>query len=126
MKAVYRHVTTITLISLVFCFSPLAFGQSEMQAKQILEATGIKGGLIVHIGCGEGKLTAALRNNERYIVHGLDTDTGNVQRSRKNVDSLGIYGPVSFDVFSGRKLPYVRETNHTSSSLMNVKCRTNG
>ncbi|MBM3889507.1 MAG: hypothetical protein FJ388_10315, partial [Verrucomicrobia bacterium] len=32
-------------------------------ASQILETAGIKGGLIVHVGCGDGKLTAALRVN---------------------------------------------------------------
>ena len=30
-------------------------------ARQILQATGVRGGLIVHLGCGDGKLTAALR-----------------------------------------------------------------
>ena len=41
----------------------------EQEAEQILDATGIKGGLIVHIGCGEGKLTAALHVNDRFLVH---------------------------------------------------------
>ena len=35
-------------------------------ARQILEATGVKGGLIVHVGCRDGKLTAALRASESY------------------------------------------------------------
>lgn len=36
--------------------------QSEKSsAREILDATGVKGGLIVHVGCGDGKLTAALR-----------------------------------------------------------------
>ena len=30
-------------------------------AQQILEATGVQGGLIVHLGCADGRLTAALR-----------------------------------------------------------------
>jgi len=44
-----------------------AYGQS---GREILEQTGVKGGLIVHIDCGDGQQTAALRDNEGYIVHG--------------------------------------------------------
>ena len=50
----------------------------ENKAKQILSATGVKGGLIVHIGCRDGKLTASLRANDRYVVHGLDTNPDEV------------------------------------------------
>jgi outer membrane protein assembly factor BamB len=80
------------------------------EARQILGATGIKGGLVVHLGCGDGKLTAALRLNDRYIVQGLHTDATNVDRARRHAESLGIYGPVSFDIFGGKRLPYVGET----------------
>ena len=31
------------------------------EARQILDAAGVKGGLVVHLGCGDGALTAALR-----------------------------------------------------------------
>ncbi len=39
-------------------------------ARDILTGSGVKGGLIVHLGCGEGSFTAALRVNDRYLVHG--------------------------------------------------------
>ena len=51
---------------------------AEQKAKQTLDAAGVKGGLIVHIGCGEGKLTAALCVNDSFLVHGLDTDSDSV------------------------------------------------
>ena len=76
-------------------------------AQSVLEATGVEGGLIVHLGCGDGVLTAALRANDRYVVHGLDTDPAHVERTRRHVKSLGVYGPVSADTFDGRRLPYV-------------------
>jgi len=47
-------------------------------ARKILSETGVKGGLVVHLGCGDGKLTAALRANDSYLVQGLDADEGNV------------------------------------------------
>jgi len=79
----------------------------EQEAKQILDATGIKGGLIVHIGCGDGKLTAALRVGDSYLVHGLDIDADKVRQARQYVRSLGIYGNVAVDRFDGKWLPYI-------------------
>ena len=74
--------------------------------KEILETAGVEGGLVVHLGCGDGKLTAALRDNDRYFVHGLDSDPADVTAARAHIRSLGLYGPVSVDTFNGRQLPY--------------------
>ena len=72
----------------------------------IVEMAGVKGGLVIHLGCGDGRLTAALRVNERYLVQGLDVDPENVKRARETVRRLGLYGPVSVDQWSGEQLPY--------------------
>ncbi|MBM4082842.1 MAG: methyltransferase domain-containing protein, partial [Planctomycetes bacterium] len=79
-------------------------------AQQILDAAGVKGGLIVHIGCGDGKLTAALRANDSYLVHGLDTDPKNVEAARKHIASLGLYGKVTVEPWSGKGLPYIENS----------------
>ncbi|UCF17719.1 MAG: PQQ-binding-like beta-propeller repeat protein, partial [Phycisphaerales bacterium] len=76
------------------------------QARHILDDTAVKGGLVVHLGCGDGKLTAELRANDRYIVHGLDRDAKDIARARDYIQSLGLYGKVSVDEFDGRNLPY--------------------
>ncbi|MFO8012153.1 MAG: PQQ-binding-like beta-propeller repeat protein [Phycisphaerae bacterium] len=76
-------------------------------AEAIYEATGVEGGLVVHVGCGEGDLTAALRADERYIVHGLATDPAAVAAARARLRSRGVYGSVSVDTFDGKRLPYV-------------------
>lgn len=76
-------------------------------AGQILKATEIKGGLVVHLGCSDGKLTAALRANDSYLVHGLDTDAGNVAKARENIRKFGVYGSVSVDLLRGKRLPYI-------------------
>jgi SAM-dependent methyltransferase len=74
---------------------------------QILGETGAQGGLIVHLGCGDGQLTVALRIGDRHLVHGLDTDAAAVATVRRNIRSCGRYGPVSADTFDGRRLPYI-------------------
>ncbi|KPJ71439.1 MAG: hypothetical protein AMS14_09145 [Planctomycetes bacterium DG_20] len=80
---------------------------AENEARRILDAAGVKGGLVVHVGCGDGRLTAALHAGQRYLVHGLDTDAATVEAARAHIQSLGLYGPVSADRFDGARLPYV-------------------
>ena len=76
-------------------------------AQQIREAGGIQGGLIVHLGCGDGKLTAALGAGPSFLVHGLDVDAKNVAAAREHIRRSGLYGRVSADTFDGTRLPYV-------------------
>jgi len=78
----------------------------QQQAHQILDETAVKGGLVSHIGCGGGKLTAALYTSDRYLIHGLDVNTSNIQEARKYIHSLGIYGKVSVNLLTGEHLPY--------------------
>ena len=77
------------------------------QARRILDSTDLKGGLVVHLGCGDGKLTAALRAGDSYVVHGLDSDPANVAAAREHIQSLGQYGSVFVELWSGEKLPYI-------------------
>ena len=86
---------------------PSIDSQTVSRAERIIEAAGVEGGLVVHVGCDDGRLTAALRAGESYLVHGLDTSAENVERSRKFLRSLGLYGDVSVDRFEGNRLPYV-------------------
>jgi len=79
----------------------------QERAVQILGATGVKGGLVVHVGCGEGGLTAALRVSDSYLVQGLDVDAKNVANAREHIRSLGLEGEVSAARFDGRHLPYL-------------------
>ncbi len=78
----------------------------QQAAREILDATDVTGGLIVHLGCGDGKLTAALRASDSYLVHGLDADAGNVAKARAHIRSLGLYGDVSVERWTGNSLPY--------------------
>ncbi|MBL7039566.1 MAG: PQQ-binding-like beta-propeller repeat protein [Pirellulaceae bacterium] len=76
------------------------------QARRILDAAGVRGGLVVHLGCGDGKLTAALRADDGYLVQGLDADEANVEEARAHIRSLDLYGPVTAIRSSGKRLPY--------------------
>ena len=86
----------------------LADDAADQRAKEIHEAAQVHGGFIVHLGCGDGHLTAALRTAERFQVHGLDASAENVGAARKYIQSLGVnvYGPVAVDRLYGTALPY--------------------
>jgi outer membrane protein assembly factor BamB len=77
------------------------------RAGNILEAAEIKGGLVVHLGCGDGTLTTALHAGDGYVVHGLDVRPEEVKKAREYIRSQGLYGPVSVEHFTGTTLPYV-------------------
>ena len=76
-------------------------------AATILRAAGVQGGLIVHLGCGDGKLAAALGAGEDCLVQGLEADASKVGPARQHIRKIGLYGKVSVDRFDGKHLPYV-------------------
>ena len=79
-------------------------------ARDILDLAGVKGGLVVHIGCTDGKLTADLRASQHYIVEGLTTSEENLRTARSHIRKLGLYGPVTVARFDGAHLPYADNT----------------
>jgi len=76
-------------------------------AEDLLKQSNVKGGLIVHLGCADAELLAALGSGGKYVVHGLDADAANVAKAREQLRARGVYGKVSAAGYDGRKLPYV-------------------
>ena len=54
---------TIALFALLVTPGTLPAASVNETARQILRETGVSGGLIVHVHCGDGQLTAALSDN---------------------------------------------------------------
>ncbi|MBM4019743.1 MAG: hypothetical protein FJ288_15715, partial [Planctomycetes bacterium] len=82
-----------------------AAGQADAAA-QILRLSGVSGGLVVHVNCGDGAMTAALRAGPGCLVQGLLADAARVDGARKTVRDAGPYGPVSVVRWDGGRLPY--------------------
>ncbi len=82
---------------------PLSYAQ---QARHILDITNVKGGLIVHLGCGDGTLTAALCANERHIVYALDVNMTNVAKARQTIGRAGLSESVWVDCLENDRLPF--------------------
>ncbi len=100
-----RPLQAASCLFVCLCLSCAGITKAQSM-DDILGSSGVSGGLVMHLGCGDGRLTAALRKNDRYLVHGLDTDVEKIADAREYIQSLGIYGKVSVDVFDGVHLPY--------------------
>lgn len=96
-------------LALALFLLPVALSpaRSETTGADLLRMAGVKGGLVVHLGCGDGALTAGLHGGNSYLVHGLDADPGNIAKARKRLLSEGLYGKVSVALFKGKRLPYM-------------------
>jgi len=99
-------VTVVLSLAAGISLAP-AEDASRRAAEDILDATGVEGGLVVHLGCGDGNLTAALRADDRFLVQGLDADAANVANARAHAGRLGLRGKVFIDRFDGGRLPYI-------------------
>jgi len=84
-----------------------AAADSQRLAREIFQEAGLQGGLVVHLGCGDGRLTAELGAGEAFRVQGLEQSAEMVEEARAHVRSLGRYGKVSIERFSVGELPYV-------------------
>jgi len=101
-------VTAVGFVAVlcVFCGAKAKDSTHENQARRILDAAGVKGGFIVHLGCGDGRLTVALGGEDKFLVHGLDRDAGSIAGARDYIDEKGLYGRVSIEQRSSNVLPY--------------------
>ena len=99
-----RHAFSSLIAALLTLAAIGAHGRS---ATDLIESSGVKGGLIVHVGCGDGSLTADLHANDSYRVYGLDTNAANIKRARAAIQRKDLYGAISIDQFDGKSLPLI-------------------
>ena len=100
------YVPITLCIFSVILFQGCKKDSPSAQAKNILEKSGIQGGLVVHVNCGDGMLTETLKAGESYLVQGLDPSIENVQKARQYITSKQEYGPISVIHLTGNRLPY--------------------
>jgi outer membrane protein assembly factor BamB len=101
-------------------------------SSQILSDSGIKGGVVVHLGCGDGQKLTAIQPGDEYIVHGLDRSEENVAKARQYLLAKGLSGRVSVDLLQGDRLPYIdnmvnllisdEPSDISSEEIMRVLC----
>ncbi len=92
-----------TCLLLWACLVPAA----TPDIQELLDSSGFKGGLIVHLGCNDGKRTAALHSGDNCIVQALDASADVVKAVHKKIKSRELNGRVTAVEFDGRTLPYL-------------------
>jgi outer membrane protein assembly factor BamB len=83
--------------------SPLFAGEAE----DILAQSGVKGGIVVHVGCGDASTTQKLRANDAYQVQGLTKEADKVPAIRDAIYKAGVSGAVAVSEWNGKHLPYI-------------------
>lgn len=75
---------------------------------ELLEKCEVAGGVVVHVGCGEGEETADLASKagESFLVQGLDTARQNVENARRETVSRDLGGRLTFKQWTEGRLPY--------------------
>jgi SAM-dependent methyltransferase len=104
-----RQILCVAFLALAFSLlsAPASGAQAPAGPADLAKASGIQGGLVVHLGCGEGAETLGLLLDERYLVQGLDADAAKVRAAREKILAAGQAGKVSAECFDGSHLPYV-------------------
>ncbi len=101
-----KFICVAAVLFLVLAPSLVRAADAGTSAAEIVKASGVTGGLIVHLGVTDGKLTAELGQGGKFVVHGLASDAASVEKARKTIQSKGVYGRVSIECGLLAKLPY--------------------
>lgn len=81
-------------------------------AKGIIQTTGVRIGLCLHLGCGRqdsSALTAALAENSDLLVHGLAFDKAALERARQAIVNRKVGGRAMVECVEWKPLPYLRD-----------------
>jgi len=102
---------TVASVFVAFSLASSAFAAqrprgSGARAAEILRATGVRGGLCVVLGCGDGELAAELAGTGKFLVHALDPERAPVEAARSLLRSRGIYGLAWAERYASARLPY--------------------
>jgi outer membrane protein assembly factor BamB len=100
----------LVIAALFFALIPTpsrAMGSFFSRAQFQVMESGVTGGLIIQIGCHGGHQLTGFRVVGKFQVHGLDTESANIEKARAFILKQGRYGDISADTFDGRNLPYI-------------------
>lgn len=98
-----RLLALFSLSAMLAVTTPVAGGETD----QLLQEAGVRGGLIVQVGCDDVAAIVGLRANEGCLVHSLDTSAEKVAAARQSLQSLNLYGPASVAQLEAARLPLV-------------------
>jgi len=81
-------------------------GPPDEQAETVRRVAGTKEGLVVHLGCGDGMVTAALAEQGFRNLQALDADRDAVEKTRTLLHDRDQAAQVKVRKLDGQRLPY--------------------
>lgn len=107
MRTIPMFNERIRSIGVITIFSAMSVSMAIAEdAEEILDASGVQGGLVVSVGCSDADRLAALGKHRTVLVHGLDPNAQKVDVVRKVIRSQDLYGRVSVERWTPPRLPY--------------------
>ena len=83
LKIVVRTPASVLLILLIACTAATRASAAELASRQVLDASGLQGGLVVQIGCRQRAVAEQLASTGRFLVQTLDFDAAAVDWGAK-------------------------------------------
>ena len=99
------NIIVLISLSILLSSSPTSFSASA-EENIFISKSNIKGGIIVHAGCGDGTLVAEMGNNKQFVIQGLQNNLLMVEKARRTIRNTPNEGRVSIKHWRGIKLPY--------------------
>ena len=97
---------SVTACSSIAASVPAA-RDADALAAGIVSATGLRGGLAVHVDCADGALGVALARTTAFRVHGVAGSEKDVRAAASAAREAGLAGRVTVGRLRGKRLPYV-------------------
>jgi len=84
--------TTIAIVLLTATGALCAEVDVDGLAKRIVASARTDKGFCVDLGCGDGRLAAAVLKHSAFYVHAIESDDARVAAARKTLSATGLYG----------------------------------
>ncbi|HUU43653.1 MAG TPA: methyltransferase domain-containing protein, partial [Planctomycetota bacterium] len=94
----------LVVLLVLACGVPAA---AAVDAAEVVRSTGIRAGLVVHLNVTDGKLTAEMATQGKFVVHGIAATRERAEKARLYIASRGLHGTVSVEQGTLKGLPYV-------------------
>ncbi len=106
MRRRFKFTRLIVAIAFVVAAGN-CFAQS---AREFVDAAEFKGGVVVHVGCGDGAVAAEIhRLVPNSLVHGLGMTADDLEGSRSKLFDKATDGKVTFGRWDGETIPFVAD-----------------
>jgi len=100
MKTLIFSISFFMVITPAFAVERSAFKDG------LIAASGVSGGVVVQLGCGDGESTAELHSGDKFLIYGLDINANAVEKAKEHIAARGVYGQISAETYDGKNLPF--------------------